>query len=228
MGIHFRSDCLRNYYVLTPFGARFWISYCASYHVRCTQTTSGRGSKAASASCASCASCRRSDTWPGRWWHLDKKPVMLGWASWFWTFFLRLNMKNVGSTKIFDLFSLVGFRKMLPFMASLHGFPSKPDAILGFEQKGGCPKMSLLMMANVGQSDLVVPRNLIVKSIIFPMKIAIQNCHSHDPWAEIPIDGEIHVFWLLDLEKNTKNPILCRLIIDIIIAIHLCTWLEIR
>ena len=33
--------------------------------------------------------------------------------------FLRLNMKNVGSTKIFDLFSLVGFRKMLPFMASL-------------------------------------------------------------------------------------------------------------
>ena len=116
MGIHFRSDCLRNYYVLTPFGARFWISYCASYHVRCTQTTSGRGSKAAS---ASCASCRRSDTWPGRWWHLDKKPVMLGWASWFWTFFLRLNMKNVGSTKIFDLFSLVGFRKMLPFMASL-------------------------------------------------------------------------------------------------------------
>ena len=37
----------------------------------------------------------------------------------FELFFLRLNMKNVGSTKIFDLFSLVGFRKMLPFMASL-------------------------------------------------------------------------------------------------------------
>ena len=92
---------------------------------------------------------------------------------------------------------------MLPFMASLHGFPSKPDAILGFEQKGGCPKMSLLMMANVGQSDLVVPGNLMVKSIIFPMNIASQN--SHDPWAEIPIDGEIHVFWLLDLEKYEES-----------------------
>jgi hypothetical protein len=52
--------------------------------------------------------------------------------------------------------------------------------------------MSLLMMANVGQSDLVVPGNLMVKSIIFPMNIASQN--RHDPWAEIPIDGEIHVF----------------------------------
>jgi len=121
MGIHFRSDCLRNYYVLTPFGARFWISYCASYpHVRCTQTTSGRGSKAASASCASCG---RSDTWPGRWWHLDKKPVMLGWASWFWTFFFWDETWRTWEAPKYSI-CLVGkakcFPSWLPFKAGCH------------------------------------------------------------------------------------------------------------
>ena len=72
---------------------------------------------------------------------------MLGWASWFPFFFLRLNMKNVGSTKIFDLFS--GYRAKCS-VASLHGFPSYGCHTVFFPKRG-------------------MPRNFMVKSIIFPI-----------------------------------------------------------
>lgn len=126
-----------------------------------------------------------------KWWHLEKKP----WKCWdelpdFHIFFPEIkHVQNVGSTKIFDL-AIVGIEQnapWLPFMASLH-----TDAIRFFSQKGGCPEISWWN----------------------PSFFLYENCYSqnsHDPWAEIPIDGEVYIFfdcWIWT--KNTKNPICCR------------------